>query len=155
MKLFYDFAKSNKSEFITFTFNEGELKCGSSIYSLGSIKLEKVDWNDDLDLQINYDEYSLIYEFLNNGIGFIEKHQLEQKLEKANSNLNSSINKAFELLRTNYAVKDPQDLLAMSALQLLSKNQSSAKTETVTLPADYTSIENALAQLANDLEELN
>jgi hypothetical protein len=52
-------------------------------------------------------------------------------------------------------VKDPQDLLAMSALQLLSKNQSSAKTETVTLPADYTSIENALAQLANDLEELN
>jgi hypothetical protein len=99
MKLFYDFAKSNKSEFITFTFNEGELKCGSSIYSLGSIKLEKVDWNDDLDLQINYDEYSLIYEFLNNGIGFIEKHQLEQKLEKANSNLNSSINKAFELLK--------------------------------------------------------
>jgi cell division protein ZapA len=65
------------------------------------------------------------------------------------------INKAFELLRTNYAVKDPQDLLAMSALQLLSKNQSSAKTETVTLPADYTSIENALAQLANDIEELN
>jgi cell division protein ZapA len=64
------------------------------------------------------------------------------------------INKAFELLRTNYAVKDPQDLLAMSALQLLSKNQSSAKTETVTL-ADYTSIENALAQLANDIEELN
>ena len=155
MKLFYDFAKSNKSEFITFTFNEGELKCGSSIYSLGSIKLEKVDWNDDLDLQINYDEYSLIYEFLNNGIGFIEKHQLEQKLEKANSNLNSSINKAFELLRTNYAVKDPQDLLAMSALQLLSKNQRSAKIETVTLPADYTSIENALAQLANDIEELN
>jgi cell division protein ZapA (FtsZ GTPase activity inhibitor) len=66
------------------------------------------------------------------------------------------INKAFDLLRTNYAVKDPQDLLAMSALQLLARNQSSAKTEkTVTLPADYTSIENALAQLANDIEELN
>jgi hypothetical protein len=99
MKLFYDFAKNSKSEILTFTFNDGELRCGSSIYSLSSIKLEKVDWNEDLDLQINYDEYSLIYEFLNNGMGFIEKHKLELKLEKANSNLNTSINKAFELLK--------------------------------------------------------
>ena len=75
--------------------------------------------------------------------------------DKASKKAADDINKAFELLRTNYAVKDPQDLLAMSALQLLSKNQSSAKIETVTLPADYTSIENALAQLANDIEELN
>jgi hypothetical protein len=120
MKLFYDFAKSNKSEFITFTFNEGELKCGSSIYSLGSIKLEKVDWNDDLDLQINYDEYSLIYEFLNNGIGFIEKHQLEQKLEKANSNLNSSINKAFELLKF-YKIKK-EDLRKFITEQIKKRN---------------------------------
>ena len=120
MKLFYDFAKSNKSEFITFTFNEGELKCGSSIYSLGSIKLEKVDWNDDLDLQINYDEYSLIYEFLNNGIGFIEKHQLEQKLKKANSNLNSSINKAFELLKF-YKIKK-EDLRKFITEQIKRRN---------------------------------
>jgi cell division protein ZapA len=65
------------------------------------------------------------------------------------------INKAFELLRSNYAVKDPHDLLAMSALQLLAKNTSVAKTETVTLPADYTEIEQALEQLASDIEELN
>jgi hypothetical protein len=52
-------------------------------------------------------------------------------------------------------VKDPHDLLAMSALQLLAKNTSVAKTETVTLPADYTEIEQALEQLASDIEELN
>ena len=120
MKLFYDFAKNNKSEFITFTFYEGELICGSSIYSLGSIKLQKVDWNEDLDLQINYDEYSLIYEFLNNGMGFIEKHNLEQKLEKANSNFNSSINKAFEFLKF-YKIK--KDELTNFIKQQIKKNK--------------------------------
>jgi cell division protein ZapA len=33
------------------------------------------------------------------------------------------INKGIELLRQNYGVKDPQDLLAMTALQMLSKGQ--------------------------------
>lgn len=106
MKLFYDFVKTNKSEFITFTFIDGELKCGSSIYSLGSIKLEKVNWNEDLDVQINYDEYSLIYESLTNGMDFIVKHNLEQKFDKANSNLNSSINKAYEILKFYKINKD-------------------------------------------------
>ncbi len=106
MKLFYDFVKTNKSEFITFTITDGELKCGSSIYNLSTIKLEKVDWNDDLDIQINYDEYSLIHESLTNGMDFIVKHNLEQKLEKANSNLNSSINKSYEILKFYKINKD-------------------------------------------------
>ncbi len=63
------------------------------------------------------------------------------------------INAVIETLSKNYAVKDPQDLLAMSALQLMSKNQG-VKTETVQLPADYSSVENALLELSASLDSL-
>ena len=65
------------------------------------------------------------------------------------------INKAIEQLRQNYGVKDPQDLLAMTALQLVSKGQSNAKIETVSIPADYKSIEHALDDLSKQIDELN
>lgn len=65
------------------------------------------------------------------------------------------INKGIELLRQNYGVKDPQDLLAMTALQLVSKGQSSTpKTEVVTAPADYSDIELALENLSKQIDEL-
>lgn len=63
------------------------------------------------------------------------------------------INAVIETLSKNYAVKDPQDLLAMSALQLMSKNQG-VTTEPVQLPADYTSVENALLDLSATLDDL-
>ncbi len=65
------------------------------------------------------------------------------------------INKGIDLLRQNYGVKDPQDLLAMTALQLVSKGQSSTtKTEVVTTPADYSDIELALENLSKQIDEL-
>jgi cell division protein ZapA len=65
------------------------------------------------------------------------------------------INKGIELLRQNYGVKDPQDLLAMTALQLVSKAQNATKTEVVNTPADYGSVELALENLSRQLNELN
>jgi hypothetical protein len=65
------------------------------------------------------------------------------------------INKGIELLRQNYGVKDPQDLLAMTALQLVSKGQTTAKTEVVNSPADYGDIELALENLSKQIDELN
>jgi cell division protein ZapA (FtsZ GTPase activity inhibitor) len=59
------------------------------------------------------------------------------------------INKAIKLLQDNYAVKDMQDLLAMTALQLASK--SATKTET-SAEADYSKIESELEQLLKELE---
>ncbi|MFM7681528.1 MAG: cell division protein ZapA [Bacteroidota bacterium] len=65
------------------------------------------------------------------------------------------INKGIELLRRNYGVKDPQDLLAMTALQLVSKGQSSApKTQVVAAPEDYSDIELALENLSKQIDEL-
>lgn len=65
------------------------------------------------------------------------------------------INKGIELLRQNYGVKDPQDLLAMTALQLVSKGQpNTPKTEVVTAPADYSDIELALENLSKQIDEL-
>ena len=65
------------------------------------------------------------------------------------------INKAIELLSKSYAVKDTQDLLAMSALQLITRNVAQSKTETVTIPVDYTSIETSLEALSNEIDSFN
>lgn len=59
------------------------------------------------------------------------------------------INRAVDMLGKNYAVKDLQDLLAMSSLQLLSR---SVNTKKEVVPADYSSVENALDQLVHDLK---
>lgn len=61
------------------------------------------------------------------------------------------INKAIKTLQDNYAVKDMQDLLAMTALQLASK--TGTKVEKVEIPADYSSVEKALGQLSSEFDE--
>lgn len=58
------------------------------------------------------------------------------------------INKAIKVLQDNYAVKDMQDLLAMTALQLATK--TGTKVEKIEIPADYSSIEQALEQLSGE-----
>ena len=66
------------------------------------------------------------------------------------------INKAIKLLQDNYAVKDMQDLLAMTALQLATKpgtGNTSAPT-TVQSPADYSQVEKQLTDLLNEVEGL-
>ena len=71
----------------------------------------------------------------------------EEKVTKAAAD----INKAVEMLRKNYAVNDHQDLIAMSALQLLAKvSNESAPVEQV--PVDYSEIEEALQNLSTDLD---
>lgn len=72
----------------------------------------------------------------------------EEKVTKAAAD----INKAVELLRKNYAVNDNQDLIAMSALQLLAKasNEKAAGTPVV----DYSEIEQALVKLADDINHI-
>ena len=64
----------------------------------------------------------------------------------------AEINKAIDLLRKNYAVNDTQDLLAMSALQLLTKAKAEAK-PTVIEP-NYADIEAALEALKQDLSNV-
>lgn len=71
---------------------------------------------------------------------------------EAVNNAAAEINKAIDLLRKNYAVNDTQDLLAMSALQLLTKAKADAK------PAEtepnYADIEAALEALRQDLSNV-
>lgn len=58
------------------------------------------------------------------------------------------INRAIRLLQENYAVKDMQDLLAMSSLQLLSKasNRMNKSDE-----PDFSEIEDALLEIESKL----
>ncbi len=62
------------------------------------------------------------------------------------------INKAIKLLQDSYAVKDMQDLLAMTALQLATKPKAQAKA--VPVEPDYSGVESELERLSNDLEGL-
>ena len=70
----------------------------------------------------------------------------EQRVQKAAAD----INKAIKLLQDNYAVKDMQDLLAMTALQLASK-PSSAKSEGVD-DSVLIEIEKSLKSISEDLD---
>ncbi|MBL4863001.1 MAG: cell division protein ZapA [Crocinitomicaceae bacterium] len=62
------------------------------------------------------------------------------------------INKAIKLLQDNYAVKDVQDLLAMTALQLASKSESKKSTDSIS--NDHAEIEKKLESLSDELDEL-
>ena len=68
-------------------------------------------------------------------------------------NAAADINKAINLLKDNYAVKDMQDLLAMTALQLASKENN--QTSTTDDKSILLKIEEDLQSLSNDMEALS
>jgi cell division protein ZapA (FtsZ GTPase activity inhibitor) len=60
------------------------------------------------------------------------------------------INKAIKMLQDNYAVKDMQDLLAMTALQLAVKE---SKQSPEVIEPDFSDIEDRLTSLIQDLDK--
>lgn len=77
----------------------------------------------------------------------VDESEEQRVLKSAND-----INKAIKLLQDNYAVKDMQDLLAMTALQLASKSDST-KSEGVDLSI-VKDIEDKLQSLSDELDDL-
>lgn len=77
----------------------------------------------------------------------VEEHEVE-KVNKAASD----INKAIKLLQDNYAVKDMQDLLAMTSLQLAVKEEK--KTMDSTASKTLEKVEQELISLSNELDNL-
>lgn len=75
-------------------------------------------------------------------------HGEEAKVTKAAED----INKAIKILQDNYAVKDMQDLLAMTALQLATKSTNT--TSAATVAQDYSTIESKLDKLSTELDSL-
>jgi len=61
------------------------------------------------------------------------------------------INKAIKMLQDNYAVKDMQDLLAMTALQLATKSANSVVSSSA---PDFSSVENKLDELSKEIDSL-
>ncbi|MGV3629947.1 MAG: cell division protein ZapA [Bacteroidota bacterium] len=59
------------------------------------------------------------------------------------------INKSIKLLQDNYAVKDMQDLLAMTALQLATKSTSGVQKG----QQDYSEVEDSLEGLLNKISQ--
>jgi cell division protein ZapA (FtsZ GTPase activity inhibitor) len=63
------------------------------------------------------------------------------------------INRAIKVLQDNYAVKDMQDLLAMTALQLATRSGQAPATSN-SKQADYSDIEKKLEDLSSELDKL-
>lgn len=61
------------------------------------------------------------------------------------------INKSIKILQDNYAVKDMQDLLAMTALQLSTRSAAAAPT---TAEPDFSALEQQLGDLSKELDAL-
>lgn len=76
----------------------------------------------------------------------VEESEESRVLKSAND-----INKAIKILQDNYAVKDMQDLLAMTALQLASKSDGVVKSDD-SESSRVKEIEDNLRQLSNDLD---
>lgn len=72
----------------------------------------------------------------------------EQRIYQAADNINKSI----KLLKESYAVKDMQDLLAMTALQLSAKSNNSKTTEQANVSSSESSEE--LAEVGRQLQNL-
>lgn len=72
----------------------------------------------------------------------------ESKVNKAAED----INKAIKMLQDNYAVKDMQDLLAMTALQLATKPSNTAGSGIQ--QADFSDVESELDGLLKELDSL-
>jgi cell division protein ZapA (FtsZ GTPase activity inhibitor) len=62
------------------------------------------------------------------------------------------INRAIKVLQDNYAVKDMQDLLAMTALQLSTR---SAQASTSAVQPDFSEVESSLERLSRDIDDLD
>lgn len=77
----------------------------------------------------------------------VEESEEKRVLKSAND-----INKAIKLLQDNYAVKDMQDLLAMTALQLASKSDNTTKSEGVDVSI-LKGIEDDLQALSDELDD--
>lgn len=65
------------------------------------------------------------------------------------------INKAIKQLQDNFAVRDMQDLLAMTALQLSTRGAKAPATASSAPQADFTEATAALKALSDDLDALN
>ena len=61
------------------------------------------------------------------------------------------INKSIKMLQDSYAVKDMQDLLAMTALQLSTRSAASSQTKA---EPDFSAIEQQLGDLSKELDSL-
>lgn len=64
------------------------------------------------------------------------------------------INKAIKQLQDNFAVRDMQDLLAMTALQLSTRASKNAAPTTTSSPADFSEVIEALQALSGNLDQL-
>ena len=71
----------------------------------------------------------------------------QEKVLKAAEDINRSI----KMLQDNYAVKDMQDLLAMTALQLATR----PFTAHAAAPQDFSGVEEKLKELSDELNQLN
>ncbi len=120
LKLLYSFSSCCKLPTISFKFRNGELECGSSLYSLPSIKVETWYNSPDLDLTINADDFSILREALLKGDEYMQKHNLGERVKISNTRLVKSVNDAYVSLKVFRITK--KEIMDLIILRLRNNN---------------------------------
>ncbi len=100
-----------------FTFKQGELKCGSSIFSSPFIRIETVFNLPENDLPINATRMSVLRFEANKSKEEIERLNLGPSITYANRTLSDKIHKALEYLKEYEVTFDELHLLIQNKIK--------------------------------------
>lgn len=102
--LLKSYLSSSSFGLISFTFRQGELECGSSIYTSSAIEVTPVSLKQEYVLPINLNRISVLKYGFNHSDEEIHKMQLTATVESAQRKMKTKILEALEILK-EYDVK--------------------------------------------------
>ncbi len=102
--LLKSYLSSSSFGLVSFTFRQGELECGSSIYTSSAIEVMPVSLKQEYVLPINLNHISVLKYGFNNNESEISKMQLSATVQAAKRKMKSNILEALENLK-QYDVK--------------------------------------------------
>ena len=95
LKLLYAYAISNQPAMMEFTFRDGELQCGSSIFSSPMIKVKNWGTSADDGLHINYSDLDLIKVAFEQGDKYLEEHNLTGAYKELTAKLEKDLYQSY------------------------------------------------------------
>ena len=114
LKLIFSYSSVTTTSSVEFTVSEGKLRCGSSIFSHPTIRIESWYSQPDLNLSMNAGDYEILKETYSMGEEYMENYNLLDKVKEARKKMNQSIEEAYRTLRPFNVTKSEILRLVMS-----------------------------------------
>lgn len=113
LKLLYAYVSEHKQEYITFTFREGELECGSSIFENSHITISSWYSEAELEMTVNPSELEILI-LGHKNFSEILQYNLYQRYTKAKLKFEKDITECYGILSKYGITKEElEDLVAL------------------------------------------